>query len=93
MTTARKKCEHKEFAAQVAVNRIEDTGRFSADIRIQCVECGEPFRFLGLPCGVDPNGAAVSVDGTEARLAIGTDETIANILDGDCALGFTVRRR
>lgn len=87
-------CPHEDFSAQVDVNRLtSDTGmRFMADIRIACAVCGERFRFLGLPAGVDTNGATVSVDGTEARLAIGTPETVANILDGDCPVGFTVRR-
>lgn len=86
-------CKHENFAAQVDVNRLEDSGRFTADVRIACSQCGTPFRFLGLPAGVDLNGATVSVDGTEARLAIGTPETVANIIDGDCPVGFTVRRK
>lgn len=86
------KCTHEEFDAQVDVNRLQPSGRFCADIRIQCRQCKEPFRFLGLPAGLDLNGASVSVDGTEARLAIGTAETVANILDGDCPVGFTVSR-
>lgn len=89
---SRLKCPHELFRADVAVNRLSDSGRFNADIRIRCEQCGEPFRFLGLPAGIDLNGAAVSADGTEARLAIGTAETVANIIDGDCPVGFTVRR-
>lgn len=63
-------CDHPEFVAEVDVNRIEDKGRFSADVRIKCVACGKPMRFLGLPMGLDCNGAAVSPDGTEGRFAI-----------------------
>lgn len=85
-------CKHEEFDACVDVNRLEDSGRFCADIRIKCRQCSEPFRFLGLPAGLDLNGASVSVDGTEAHLAIGTAETVANIIDGNCPVGFTVRR-
>lgn len=85
-------CKHERFEANVDVNRLEDSGRFCADVRIHCGQCKEPFRFLGLPAGLDLNGAAVSVDGTEARLAIGTAETVANIMDGNCPVGFTVRR-
>ncbi len=86
------KCQHENFDASVKVNRLQDVGRFAADITIKCADCGEPFRFLGLPCGIDLNGAAVSADGTEARLAIGTAETVANIIDGACPVGFTVRK-
>jgi hypothetical protein len=85
-------CKHEQFEAKVKVNRLEDSGRFNADITIRCVQCNIPFRFLGLPCGVDLDGAAVSADGTEARMAIGTAETVANIIDGNCPVGFTVRR-
>lgn len=86
------KCDHKTFTAFVTVNRLEDSGRFNADVRIQCVDCKEFFRFLGLPPGVDLNGATVSVDGEEARLAIGPREQVASMLDGDCPVGFTVRK-
>lgn len=86
------KCPHEIFEAKVNVNRLSDSGRFSADVTIKCTQCGEPFRFLGLPAGLDMDGAAVSSDGTEARLAIGTAETVANIMDGNCPVGFTVRR-
>lgn len=85
-------CQHTAFNAHVAVNRLEDSGRFSADVTICCRECGAPFRFLGLPPGVELDGAAVSVDGTEARLAIGPPDQVANFIDGECPVGFTVRR-
>lgn len=63
-------CNHENFEAQVDVNRFVDIGRFAVDVRVNCVDCGIPFRFLGLPGGLRLEGAAVSVDGTEARLAI-----------------------
>lgn len=63
-------CEHKDFAARVAVNRLEDTGRFTADVTIKCSECGEPFRFLGLAAGSSPYEPKVSVDGLELRAPI-----------------------
>lgn len=85
-------CKHENFDALVRVNRLSDSGRFNADVTIKCAACGEPFRFLGLPAGLDLNGASVSADGTEARLAIGTKETVANIIDGNCPVGFTVRK-
>lgn len=63
-------CPHLNFEAEVDVARLEDSGRFSADVRIKCADCGHPMRFLGLPMGLDLNGAAVSANGQEARLAI-----------------------
>lgn len=63
-------CEHKDFNAKVAVNRLEDSGKFNADVAISCSQCGLPFQFLGLTAGLNLSGAAVSIDGLEARLAI-----------------------
>lgn len=66
-------CNHEAFHATVNVARLADDNqplRFQADITIACLTCGEPFAFLGLPAGVHFHGAAVSTDGTEARLAI-----------------------
>ena len=83
-------CKHSVFDCDVMVNRLEDVGLFNADVRIKCAECGMPFRFIGLPAGVDLNGAAVSVDGTEARLAIAPKGDVITPLEG--VGGFTVRR-
>ena len=63
-------CKHMNFAANVEVARLEDSGRFMADITIKCSECGEPFQFVGLEAGLNLNGATVSIDGLEARMAI-----------------------
>lgn len=71
-------CEHENFVGNIVVNRLTDTGRFQADIAIHCKDCGTPFRFLGLPVGLDLNGAAVSPDGTEARLAILPQGAVVN---------------
>src|SRR4051812_43328330 len=65
-----KACKHEGFACNCEVSRLEDIGRFTVAITIKCDQCGLPFRFIGLPAGVDLNGAAVSIDGCEARLAI-----------------------
>lgn len=66
----RPRCKHRNFRADVNVGIIEDTGRYMADVRVQCAECGLPFQFLGLEPGLDMSGARVSVDGLEARMAI-----------------------
>lgn len=63
-------CAHMNFDANVAVARLEDSGRFNAEIRIKCVDCQKPFRFLGLKVGLDTAGAMMSPDGQEARIAI-----------------------
>jgi hypothetical protein len=63
-------CPHENFFANVAVARITDTRTFMADVTIHCEDCGLPFSFNGLPGGLNHDGAACSVDGTEARLSI-----------------------
>lgn len=83
-------CSHPDFAATVEVSRLEDSGRFAADVRIKCVACGVPMRFLGLPLGLDLNSATVSVDGTEARLGIAPKgETVPSINGVE---GFSIRK-
>lgn len=64
------RCRHMSFAAKVQVARLEDVGRFMAEIRINCAECGKPFEFQGLQPGVDTGGARCSVDQQEALIAI-----------------------
>lgn len=83
-------CEHKEFHANVAVNRMEDTKRFMANITIRCAACGISMRFLGLPSGLDLDGATTSFDGTEARLAIAPYGETVPAIDG--VVGFSIRK-
>jgi len=83
-------CEHRNFKAQVCVNRIEDVDRFVADVSIQCGDCGVQMQFIGLPCGLNLNGAAVSTMGTEARLAIAPEGEVVPPIDGP--QGFSIRQ-
>ena len=63
-------CKHMDFDAAVKVARLEDSGRFIAELRIVCKECGVPMQFMGLQPGLNLDGATVSLDGLEANLAI-----------------------
>jgi hypothetical protein len=63
-------CEHHNFEAAVRVARIEDKGRFMAEIRIHCKDCGTPMQFMGLEPGLNFDGATVSLDGLEANIGI-----------------------
>lgn len=85
-------CKHEEFRSVVTVNRIEDVGRFTADVIINCDQCGIPFRFIGLPAGSDMNGAAVSVGATEARLAVAPQGEVIPVLEPGKPTGFSIRR-
>lgn len=70
------KCEHKGFAANVAVNRLQDSGGFAADITIKCAQCQLPFQFLGLPGGLSPDRPTTSADLTEARMPIAPQDEV-----------------
>ncbi len=65
-------CEHPNFLTRCLVNRIPDreSMRFVAEIRIICSTCKAKFRFKGLPLGVLFEGAAMTPDGFEAKLAV-----------------------
>lgn len=78
-----------QFNALVRVNRLEDTGQFMAEIRIECIECRLPFQFLGLPLGLNLAGAAMDVDGQEARLAIAPVGRVLHPLEG--LSGFRIK--
>lgn len=74
-------CKHMNFTANVSVARMENVGKFHADIRISCAECGVPMQFLGLDTGFSFDGARVSLDGQEARIAIApSDVTLSPIM-------------
>lgn len=65
-------CEHPDFAAHVEVNRLTSTEGgpvtgYTADIKVNCIECGEPFRWTGLQAGASPRRPMCSVDETELR--------------------------
>lgn len=68
-------CLHNEFFAQVNVARVQpdETGMpkaFVAEITIQCGECGEPFRFSGVPAGMSYAHPMVDPAETELRAPI-----------------------
>ena len=65
-------CQHLNFYANVNVARIEDVSpmQFYADITVVCTDCKEPFRFIGVPAGLNPSQPMMSPDGRELRAPI-----------------------
>jgi len=67
-------CPHERFCADADINRLtskdepdaEVTG-YTASIRVWCADCGERFRWIGVPAGLSPREPMVSVDETELR--------------------------
>ena len=84
-------CRHEMFKAECDVNRLQDSGRFLMDVRVQCADCTERFVFVGLPMGVNLDAPMVSVSGHEARLPIRPASEALPEWQG--AMGFTVERR
>lgn len=86
-------CKHENFHATVDVSRLERECpmRYMADVRIACMDCGVPMRFIGLPGGLDLNGAATSADATEGRFAIAPKGEVIPPLSPDSVHGFSIR--
>ena len=89
-------CTHPSFGSEVEVDRISRVEQgsvswFLARVRIACTLCHEPFAFLGLPTGLDLNGAAASIDGSRAALAIAPLPDVEAVADPK--LGRVTRRR
>lgn len=63
-------CKHLNFHATVRVARIEDIGRFVAEVRIHCIECKAPFQFLGVQPGFNYESPTVSLDGLDGNFPI-----------------------
>lgn len=65
-------CPHMQFRTITRVGRLSDveggpiTG-YTAEIKVECVDCGLPFRFRGLAAGSHFAEPRVSADGTELR--------------------------
>jgi hypothetical protein len=85
-------CKHEVFYCECDVARLEDIGRHTLEVRVKCEQCGTPFRFIGLPAGLDLNGASVSVDATEGRFAIAPKGEVLSELEGG-VVGFSVRKQ
>lgn len=64
-------CEHRNFAVHADVNRLTRTDddpaviAYMADLRVNCADCGEPFRWTGLQAGL-----------SQARPMCNLDETV-----------------
>lgn len=88
-------CLHENFACECDVNRLSKTeggpiNRFTMDVRVKCADCGLSFRFIGLPAGLDLNGAATSIDACEGRFAIAPKGQVISVLEGE-PTGFSIR--
>ena len=69
-------CKHLNFVTEATISRITESGDddtvvgYSADIKINCADCGQAFVFLGMPFGYSPVQPMCSPDRLEARLPL-----------------------
>lgn len=68
-------CKHNIFQGDVKVGRLIDTDNgpvngFVAEVRVNCVDCGMPFQWIGLERGLHYGKPTVSADGFELRAPI-----------------------
>lgn len=92
-----KLCPHENTEAWVNIVRLtasEDDPTpvgFSAEIKVNCADCGEKFRWTGVRPGLSPRGPMCSVDETELHAPLRPASA-----DPDFGLGlpgFSVRYR
>lgn len=68
-------CQHEDFSVRVNVGRLSAVeggpiSNYTADVQIQCAQCGEAFCFIGMEHGSDPAKPMCSFLADEARLPI-----------------------
>lgn len=84
-------CPHLVFEAHVIVDRLDEVGKFLANVNVRCRDCRTRFRWQGLQMGVDLQGTMVSVDGFELRGAIVPDGHLTSLMAGPVS-GFPIPR-
>lgn len=63
-----KPCPHEDFEARVEVSRLTVSDDdpavigYSADVTVNCAQCGERFRWIGAPAGLRPDKPMCSAD-------------------------------
>lgn len=82
-------CTHLNFDAHVGVSRIQKSDMepdvivaYTAEIKIQCRECGQPFEFFGFPMGMSFYRATVSINGQELRVPLVIPGTVPPVRMG-----------
>jgi hypothetical protein len=76
-------CEHKNFGTDVNIFNLEDSNSFNAEIRITCLDCHQPFKFIGVPMGLNIVGPpTMSPDQIELRVSIAPldDEDLKRVI-------------
>lgn len=75
-------CQHENFEAEANIGRITgeqngDIAAYVCELRVRCVDCGEPFGFRGMSPGLSWADPTRSPDAQEARLPLLTPSDMA----------------
>ena len=76
MSDQKAECRHETFQAGVSITRLTKSSTddtvvgFTADVEVQCTQCGMPFRFRGCKIGSSSYRPTVSLDRCELRAPI-----------------------
>lgn len=85
------KCLHNvNVKSNVILNYLEDASRYTVELKMRCEDCGKCFKFLGLPLGLDLNGAAASFDGKTATLAVAPENEAVPPISG--VEGYSIKK-
>jgi hypothetical protein len=88
-------CPHEDFHVQANIGRIEPDSNgmpkaFICEISVSCQQCGEPFRFTGVPAGL--SFAHPMVDVAETTLHAPVRPASADPDFGMGLPGYAIRR-
>ncbi len=69
-------CTHEDFSAFANIVRLTDehdksiVKGYTAEVRINCIQCGKPFEFIGVDAGMMSTKPMCSLDAQELRAPI-----------------------
>lgn len=67
-------CDHMQFHSTSNIHVIVDddfvVSEYRVDIKVHCVQCGLPFEFVGVPCGLSDIEPTTSYNRQELRVPI-----------------------
>lgn len=83
-------CRHEKIEVKHRIKYIEALDRYVLSVIVQCAQCQAYFRFLGLPRGVDLEGATLAVDGTTGLFGIYPENQTPKVLSPDTPVGMLI---
>lgn len=88
MTRGAEPCTHPNVDAHLNFVRLEDLGRYIAELQLRCTECRVRFRWVGFDIGMSTKEPMTNGDGFELRAPIEPDPHLTSLMAGDPETGF-----